>query len=35
MFEKFNEEERQRYEDWQVSKFSTNRIKKVDFSDFH
>ena len=35
MFETFNEEELQRYEDWQVSKFSNNRIKKVNFSDFH
>lgn len=29
MFENFNEEERQRYEDWQVSKFSIARMKKV------
>lgn len=29
MFENFNEEERQRYEDWKVSRFSISRMKKV------
>ena len=29
MFENFNEDERQRYEDWHQAKFSDARIKKV------